>query len=1468
MKKTLFKIAFLLIVFNFISYSIFGQKGLWYRKADFPGGGRNVGYGFSVNNLGYAGGGGTNTAIYKDIYEYNPTTDTWTRKSDLSGNGREGAASFNIGGKGYCGLGCNNTGVQYNDFWEYDPGTDTWAQKADFGSTARNNPAFFVIGTKVYIGTGKDAGGDRIDFWEYDQGSNSWTQIADFIGDGRSAPASFAIDTKGYVGTGWNETTFMKSDFYEYDQSSNTWSRKRDFGGSARFCDIGFAIGSKGYIGTGATTPGGENVTKDFWEYDPSKDTWTKVTDMDGTARSGEMYFLINDRLYVCGGWTPGGTLIYDVWQWCPDCGVTCSVVPLQVCPGNNITIYITIVSGTVFNANNVFTAQLSGPDGSFTSPKNIGTIKSSTDCSINYTIPVNQTTGTNYRVRVISTNPSLTSNDNGADITINPLPKPAISGPGIVCTNSNGSFSANLMGTVDNQWYTKYGKINGSSNAYSVLITYDNEYTDSLKLVQTILATGCRDSTYKVVYSTKPPIAKIMGDTICCGDLQTYSSLSHETSYKWTAIGGEIEGNDDRDQVIVKWKSGNRSIKLVLTNFSKCSDSTILNIQSVNPLPPKPFVIGDSLVCAKHSLVFMTNNIGGTTLLWNANGGRIDSSSSDSVVTVTWDSARKGSITCNRIDNVTGCKSTITKSITVYPFPSPKIIGTNSICTSGSAKYYTKSDSITANQWIAFDGAIIGNSTQDSIDIKWGSSAKGIVRLIQSTKGTVCTDSTELEVTINPNPPKPEIIGITDVCSNCNEIYSTIGKQGIDNLWSVSGGVLLTPDNRDTVQIQWGSKGTGSLQLIQANTITGCKDSTVKIINITDAPKPVISGSIGNIDEACESNIYAYSTSSNPDLKSQWYVINGEIFGDTSDRIVNIKWGTTGIGKIKLVQENTFKQTKDSTEIDITIYPLPTPSINGPATVPKGKQRPYRTDDIAGITNQWIVTGGTITGSSTGNQIMVFWDSTDNGTVKLTQTSSHGCIDSTSLNIIKDTTGLRILFAGIDTTSGKDYTNVCEQSTHSYKTKTVNGTTNKWYVTGGIINSPTNTDSINVTWGYAGTGEVKLVQTINDLNFEDSVSLKITINKLPQVTLNKFNDVCLHNPEFDLAGGSPLGGVYSGNGVNNGKFNSMSAGVGTFNISYSYTDNLGCTNTAGETITVLDIPPKPKITAINTTLVSSATEGNQWFLNDSIISGATDQFLTITVEGDYVVQVKGPNGCYSDMSDRYNYMKNRPQATLQIGRNDMEGKPGEIISIPIYLINTKLLDKSGASGFKADLKFNATLLMPTMGTSLGTRTSDERIIPLTLPLNPEEENILKFLNFQVTLGNDTSTRLVLQNLSAIGGEIKLDSIEGKFRLTGVCMEGGSPRLLNFSGTTQLLVIKPNPTDNQLEIEYETIEEGMISLYITDNFGNTVRVIRNRNEETGVKSLTYYIGDLASGIYYLNLKTQTTFKTKKLEIYK
>lgn len=83
--------------------------------------------------------------------------------------------------------------------------------------------------------------------------------------------------------------------------------------------------------------------------------------------------------------------------------------------------------------------------------------------------------------------------------------------------------------------------------------------------------------------------------------------------------------------------------------------------------------------------------------------------------------------------------------------------------------------------------------------------------------------------------------------------------------------------------------------------------------------------------------------------------------------------------------------------------------------------------------------------------------------------------------------------------------------------------------------------------------------------------SFTITVNPNPTVTVSFGNqaNVCVDDGAFTLAGGSPAGGSWSGNGVNAGVFSPSVAGTGAQTITYQYVDVNGCSGTATGTINV-----------------------------------------------------------------------------------------------------------------------------------------------------------------------------------------------------------------------------------------------------------------------------------------------------------
>jgi PKD repeat protein len=93
-------------------------------------------------------------------------------------------------------------------------------------------------------------------------------------------------------------------------------------------------------------------------------------------------------------------------------------------------------------------------------------------------------------------------------------------------------------------------------------------------------------------------------------------------------------------------------------------------------------------------------------------------------------------------------------------------------------------------------------------------------------------------------------------------------------------------------------------------------------------------------------------------------------------------------------------------------------------------------------------------------------------------------------------------------------------------------------------------------------------------------ISKTITINATPEISFITIPDVCKNGEPFKLVQASEVNnsagnGLYAGKGVNSmsGIFTPSTAGFGEHLITYTFTNNSGCTESKTQTVNVLDIP-------------------------------------------------------------------------------------------------------------------------------------------------------------------------------------------------------------------------------------------------------------------------------------------------------
>lgn len=125
----------------------------------------------------------------------------------------------------------------------------------------------------------------------------------------------------------------------------------------------------------------------------------------------------------------------------------------------------------------------------------------------------------------------------------------------------------------------------------------------------------------------------------------------------------------------------------------------------------------------------------------------------------------------------------------------------------------------------------------------------------------------------------------------------------------------------------------------------------------------------------------------------------------------------------------------------------------------------------------------------------------------------------------------------------------------------TSSSATNNLWSTGQTTNA--------ITVNSSGTFTVTVTNGFNCSATSDAIV--VLVNELPSVSLAAFDETCNTNDAFELSGGSPTGGSYSGSGVVVGFFDPSVAGAGSHVITYTFVDANGCEGSASETILVSD---------------------------------------------------------------------------------------------------------------------------------------------------------------------------------------------------------------------------------------------------------------------------------------------------------
>lgn len=272
---------------------------------------------YSLNGKGYVfGGRNQNNKYLKDIWEYDPQTDSWTQITTFPGKGRVNAVMVSDGKDLYVGLGFAGRvyvdSCYLRDFWRYSPASGKWKRLADFESTNTVKGTPYVVDNKIYVlySTGRGASNDVV---YYDINADKWTTLP---GSDKRAETCFGCtgaqsQNRCFFGLGTYRLNTKQ--WYEVDLSTDNWTKKSSLPGKGR--QFSSCSGNDKYIYlfggryfAGEYT-GGE-VFDEFWRYDVNNDNWQYCGTMPYGRAENQVAFTIKNKVYFGLGEDENGNII------------------------------------------------------------------------------------------------------------------------------------------------------------------------------------------------------------------------------------------------------------------------------------------------------------------------------------------------------------------------------------------------------------------------------------------------------------------------------------------------------------------------------------------------------------------------------------------------------------------------------------------------------------------------------------------------------------------------------------------------------------------------------------------------------------------------------------------------------------------------------------------------------------------------------------------------------------------------------------------------------------------------------------------------------------------------------------------------------------------------------------------------------------------------------------------------------
>jgi PKD repeat protein len=537
-----------------------------------------------------------------------------------------------------------------------------------------------------------------------------------------------------------------------------------------------------------------------------------------------------------------------------------------------------------------------------------------------------------NYMVKLIAVNSIGCMDSISKQVSVKPLPTPAfdvnqanqcqIDNEFKFTNRSTMSFGA---GTATAAWFFDDST---SSNTQNATRTFYQVRSYWCKLVMTS-SFGCKDSLTKTVWVRPMPKASFLTNAIsqCLNENKfVFTNSANITNgnlkYQWRF--GDGSGSTVESPLKVFANHGIYTVTLKAISDFQCVDSVNQSVTLFSK-PKADFEISDTGLCLNKNQFSFTNNSknpdsSGMISRWDF-GDKTNSALKSP--TKSYSSEGDYSIRL-AVTSSYGCKDSTSRSIRVYPQPTPSYIINNpgQCLTNNEFKTINYSSIGTNGGRITYHWTFGDGRTSDSTNPKWSYSSDdtfAVKLVVASSFG--CVDSVSSNVVVYPQPLVAFSVLSDTQCFEGNKFEfknnSTISSGIINYIWNFGNGMV---SSNPSPVISYDDFGNYNVALF-VRSIFGCRDSLTKSIRINPSP---VANFFVNAELQCElGNDFQLTNMSSVDegtLGHLWTLGDGN-----QAKLLNIRHSYTQFGEYQVrLKVTTNKGCSDTHQLKLIVKPNP----------------------------------------------------------------------------------------------------------------------------------------------------------------------------------------------------------------------------------------------------------------------------------------------------------------------------------------------------------------------------------------------------------------------------------------------------------------------------------------------------------------------------------------------------------------